>query len=80
MHIREKQMKVKPAKNKSWQMTTSQDNDWKTTKVKINAQVEVGAVDGWLCFWAAGREIRIGPLTPEQAEKLAEDLGYEAMS
>ncbi|MCC6420797.1 MAG: hypothetical protein IT429_21390, partial [Gemmataceae bacterium] len=42
-------------------------------------EVEVGARDGWLCFWLAGREVRVGPLTPEQAEKLAEDLAYEAL-
>ena len=50
------------------------------TSVRLNGEVEVGTRDGWLCFWLAGREVRIGPLTPEQAEKLAEDLEYEAVS
>ncbi|HKB38828.1 MAG TPA: hypothetical protein VKD72_20460 [Gemmataceae bacterium] len=50
-----------------------------TTDIRITADVEVGTIDGCLCFWTQGREIRIGPLTPEQAEKLSEDLGYEAV-
>jgi hypothetical protein len=50
------------------------------TSIRLNGEVEVGTRDGWLCFWLAGREVCIGPLTPEQAEKLAEDLGYEAVS
>ena len=49
------------------------------TRVRINGRVEVGTRDGWLCFWTAGREVRVGPLTPEQAEKLSEDLGYDAL-
>lgn len=49
------------------------------TTVRLGSEVEVGARDGWLCFWLAGREVRVGPLTPEQAEKLAEDLAYEAL-
>jgi hypothetical protein len=51
----------------------------RTTKIKIDGTVEVATRDGWLCFWTAGREIRIGPLTPEQAENLCEDLGYDAV-
>jgi hypothetical protein len=49
------------------------------TSVRISDEVEVGTRDRCLCFWVAGREVRIGPLTPEQAEKLAEDLEYEAV-
>jgi hypothetical protein len=49
------------------------------TRVRINGRVEVGTRDGWLCFWTAGREVRVGPLTPEQAEKLSEDLTYDAL-
>lgn len=44
------------------------------TEVRIKPTVNVGAVGGWLRFWVAGREVRIGPLTAEQAEKLSEDL------
>jgi hypothetical protein len=54
--------------------------DVKVTTVRISEQVEVGTIDGWLCFWTAGHEVRIGPLTADQAEKLAEDLGYEAVA
>jgi len=50
-----------------------------TTDIRITPAVDVGTIDGCLCFWTQGREIRIGPLTPEQAEKLAEDLGYDAV-
>jgi hypothetical protein len=49
------------------------------TCVRIDEEVEVGTRDGWLCFWVAGREVRVGPLSAEQAEKLAEDLEYEAV-
>lgn len=50
-----------------------------TTQVRINNKVEVASKDGWICLWVAGREVRIGPLSPEQAEKLSEDLGYDAV-
>jgi hypothetical protein len=49
------------------------------TYIKINRDVEVGVRDGWMCFWVAGREVCVGPFTPDQAEKLAEDLEYEAV-
>ncbi len=49
------------------------------TDVQIGDKVEVAVLDGFLTFWTAGREVRVGPLTPDQAEKLAEDLGYEAL-
>ena len=48
------------------------------TDIRIGDNVEVATIDGCMCFWIEGREIRIGPLTPEQAEKLSEDLGYDA--
>jgi len=50
------------------------------TDIRITRDVEVGTVDGYLRFWTAGREVRIGPLTAEQAEKLSEDLGYDAVA
>jgi hypothetical protein len=49
------------------------------TSVRIDDAVEVGTRDGWVCFWVAGREVRIGPISADQAEKLAEDLEYEAV-
>jgi hypothetical protein len=48
-------------------------------RIQISGHVEVGTRDGWLRFWTAGREVRIGPLSPQQAEDLAEDLGYDAV-
>ncbi len=48
------------------------------TRVRLGKKVEVAARDGWLHFWTAGQEVRVGPFTTEQAEKLSEDLGYEA--
>ena len=50
------------------------------TDVRITKNVEVGTLDGYLRFWVAGREVRIGPLSPEQAEKLADDLSYDAVA
>jgi hypothetical protein len=72
-------MGVTAAKATGWRMTTTKEPGWQTTSVPIDGRIEVGTEDGWLCFWTAGRELRIGPLTPEQAEKLAEDLGYDAV-
>jgi hypothetical protein len=58
---------------------TLNEKGCRTTKIKIDRTVQVGTRDGWLCFWVAGREISVGPLTPEQAENLCEDLGYDAV-
>jgi hypothetical protein len=52
----------------------------RVTQVRIGPQVEVATRDGWICFWVAGREVRIGPVTPEQAESLVEDLEYDAVA
>jgi hypothetical protein len=39
----------------------------------------VAAIDGWIHLWDGKREVRLGPLTTEQAEPLSDDLvGYEA--
>ena len=62
------------------QTRTLEETGCEVTRVRINGRVEVGTRDGWLCFWTAGREVRVGPLTPDQAEKLAEDLGYDALT
>ena len=56
------------------------DADTDLLDVRITGDVEVGTLDGYLRFWVAGREVRIGPLTPKQAEKLTEDLGYDAVA
>ena len=50
------------------------------TDIKIRGNVEAATIDGHVCFWVAGRMVRIGPLTPEQAEGLCEDLGYDAVA
>jgi hypothetical protein len=60
-------------------MKTVEEPGCEVVRIQLNDKVEVGTSEGWLCFWTAGREVRIGPLTPEQAEELAEDLGYEAV-
>ena len=62
------------------QTRTVQETGCEVTRVRVNGRVEVATRDGWLCFWTAGREVRVGPLTPEQAEKLCEDLGYDALT
>ena len=61
------------------QIHSQKTSGCRVTRVRINRKVDVGTIDGFLCFWTAGREIRVGPLTPEQAEKLSEDLGYDAV-
>jgi hypothetical protein len=61
------------------QTRTLKEPGCEVTRVRVNGDVEVASRDGWICFWTAGREIRIGPLTPEQALKLSEDLGYDGV-
>jgi len=55
------------------------EDDTHVTDVRIRRNVEVATIDGYLCFWVAGREVRVGPLTPDQAERLCEDLVYDAV-
>jgi hypothetical protein len=57
-----------------------QETGCRTTRIRIDDTVEVATRDGWVCFWTNGREVRVGPLTPEQAEKLCEDLGFDAVA
>jgi hypothetical protein len=59
---------------------TNPDTDTYVTHIHIRDNVEVATIDGFIRFWVAGREVRIGPLTPEQAERLCEDLGYDAVA
>jgi hypothetical protein len=49
------------------------------TDIRIRDSAEVATIDGYLHIWTSGREVKIGPLTAEQAEKLCEDLGYDAI-
>ncbi len=58
----------------------NETDDTHVTEVRIRGNVEVATIDGYVCFWVAGREVRVGPLTPEQAEALCEDLGYDAVA
>ena len=62
------------------QTRTLKEPGCEVTRVRLGDNVEVASQDGWLCFWTAGREFRIGPLTPEQAAKLSDDLGYDGVS
>jgi hypothetical protein len=55
------------------------DGSTSATEVRIRPHVEVAVTDGFLCFWTDGREVRVGPLSPDQAEKLADDLSYAAV-
>ncbi len=54
--------------------------DTHTTDIRVTPEVTVGTLDGYVCFWVDGRAVRVGPLSPEQAEKLSEDLGYDAVA
>jgi hypothetical protein len=69
-----------PQKHALIRVATKVDEaDCRVTRVRINGRVDVGTLDRWLIFWMAGREVRVGPLTRDQAEKLAEDLAYDAV-
>ena len=85
MRTAKKSARVKAAirvRTRSHEDFDNGDTDLATalTDVRITSDVEVGTLDGYLRFWVAGREVRIGPLSPEQAEKLADDLGYDAVA
>jgi hypothetical protein len=59
---------------------TTKEAGGRLSTVKVTPDIEVAAADHCLCFWSAGREVRIGPLTPEQIEKLIEDLEYDLVA
>jgi len=85
MRTAKKSAKVKAAirvRTRSHERFDNGEEDRATdlTDVRITGACEVGTLDGYLRFWVAGREVRIGPLSPEQAQKLADDLGYEAVA
>jgi hypothetical protein len=48
------------------------------TVIGVTENVEVGVFDKWIHVWDGKREVRLGPLTADQAEQLSDDLGYEA--
>jgi len=52
----------------------------KSVRVELAPGVDVGTLDGRLWFSDGMREVVVGPLTPEQAEKLGEDLRYERLA
>jgi hypothetical protein len=56
-----------------------EETDCRVTRVRINGRVDVGTLERWLVFWTAGREVHVGPLSRDQAEKLAEDLAYDSV-
>lgn len=70
---------AKELRRATLQAKSRREKGCQVTRVRIDETVEVATRDRWLCFWVAGREVRIGPLTPDQAEKLSEDLGYDAV-
>ncbi len=57
-------------------ISTAQHPGETVTTVELDETVEVAADGGYLRLWEAGKEIRLGPLTAEQAATLADDLGY----
>ena len=73
-------IRVKTLSVKGDVRTLLEDNATHVTEVRIKKDVEVGTRDNYLCFWTQGREVRIGPLSKEQAETLSDDLAYEALN
>lgn len=72
-------LKRKAEAQKNILVKTVEEPGCQVVRVRITPATEVAAREGYVCFWTGGREVRVGPLTPDQAEKLAEDLGYEAV-
>jgi hypothetical protein len=79
MEVRITRRTVHPRASLRVESRLEKKTDCQLTSVRIGDAVEVGTRDGWLCFRVAGREVRVGPLSAAQAEKLAEDLEYEAV-
>ncbi len=71
---------VKPPKPKSSiKVTETLQEDGRVTRIHLHEGAEVTTEGGWLVAFDGVQEVRVGPLTPEQAEKLADDLAYEAI-
>ena len=62
------------------QIRQKKTSEGDVTQIRLTRQVTVAATEGFLTFWHNGQELRIGPLTSLQAERLSEDLAYEAMA
>ena len=73
------QRRTKATPDEIIQVKSIEEPGCRVTKIKISAAVDVGTRTGWICLWTDGREVRIGPLTPDQADKLSDDLAYEAI-
>jgi hypothetical protein len=61
-------------------ITESQEGHVLVTTVEINEHVGLTTEDRYIHVSGGGREMRIGPLSVEQAEGLCEDLGYDGLA
>ncbi len=71
-----KKMKGRPAVD----VTETQQEGVKVVRVALHPGADVCSEGGCIVIWGAGLEVRVGPLTPEQAEQLSDDLGYDAVA
>ncbi len=60
-------------------MQATEQEDGRVVRVHLHSVAEVTTEGGWLVILDGTQEVRAGPLTPGQALKLSEDLGYEAV-
>ncbi len=71
---------VRPPKPKqSIRIQETEQEDGKVVRIHLHPGAEVTTEGGWLVAFDGTQEVRVGPLTPEQALKLSEDLGYVAV-
>ncbi len=71
---------TKPPKPKATiRVQETQHEDGRVVRVCLHPGAEVTTEDRHLVMFDGTLEVRVGPLTPEQALKLSEDLGYEAV-
>jgi hypothetical protein len=68
-----------PRTDRTFRVRFLKETACRVIRVRLGKNVEVRTEDRWLSFWTAGQEVRVGPLTADQCEKLAEDLAYEAI-
>jgi hypothetical protein len=62
-------------------ITETRQDHATVTRIEISEHVGIATEDRWIHLWDThGREVRIRPLTVEQAEALAEDLGYDSLA
>ncbi len=68
-----------PKPKQAIRVQQTEQEDGRVVRVHLHPGAEVTAEGGWLVLFDQAQEVRVGPLTSEDAGKLSEDLGYDAL-